>query len=48
MGVGGTFLGTSLIAGFKTADNDDCKITPIQELGPYPAIKYRTQPDLQC
>ena len=45
MSVGGSFLGTSLITSFKDPDIDDCKVTPVQELGPYPAMKYRTQPD---
>ena len=45
MSVGGSILGTSLITSFKDPDIDDCKVTPVQELGPYPAMKYRTQPD---
>jgi protocatechuate 3,4-dioxygenase, beta subunit len=45
LGVGGSILGTSVITSFKAPDNDDCRVTPVQELGPYPAMKYRTQPD---
>lgn len=45
IGVGGTILGTGAITSFKAPDNDDCRVTPVQELGPYPAMKYRTQPD---
>src|SRR5439155_24522701 len=45
MSVGGSILGTSLIASFKDPDTEDCKVTPVQELGPYPVMKYRTQPD---
>jgi len=45
MGIGGSVLSTSVLTSFKAPDNNDCRVTPIQELGPYPAMKYRTQPD---
>lgn len=44
-GVGGSILGTGLLTSFKSPGKGDCTVTPIQELGPYPVMKYRTQPD---
>ncbi|MEO8621173.1 MAG: intradiol ring-cleavage dioxygenase [bacterium] len=43
--VGGGLFGTSLVTSVGNAETADCKVTPVQELGPYPAMKYRTQPD---
>ncbi|MEP6763567.1 MAG: intradiol ring-cleavage dioxygenase [Gemmatimonadaceae bacterium] len=43
--VGGSLLGASFITSSDSANAADCKVTPVQELGPYPAMKYRTQPD---
>jgi protocatechuate 3,4-dioxygenase, beta subunit len=37
--------GPAFIISKIQADSDDCKDTPVQELGPYPTMKYRTQAD---
>jgi protocatechuate 3,4-dioxygenase, beta subunit len=38
-------FGTGLVAATLPTDKEKCSTTPRQELGPFPTMKYRTQPD---
>jgi protocatechuate 3,4-dioxygenase beta subunit len=43
--IGTGIIGSGFISPLTNSIPEECKVTPIQELGPYPAMKYRKQPD---